>query len=710
MSLSRGALLAALLCGFLTTHPARADAPSAGETVSRNQLRVCADPANLPLSDKQGQGFENRIAERLAERLGRPVAYTWYPQSMGFVRNTLRARRCDLVIGVVAADEMMQNTNPYYRSSWVLVYRKTDEGRFSDLTGPDAAKARIGVVAGSPAADLLQRLGLLAGAHPYQLLTDTSIDQPGRAMIGDLAEGRLDIALLWGPIAGWWAKQQSVPLALVPLKSDPRTGLRLDFRISMGVRQGEPDWKHQLNQAIKELQPDFDTILDAYAVPRLDNAGRLVGVWAMADASSPRGRAGRLPDGPLSRSSAIDPARRHGARYRRLAAAAGGRAPADPRRCAAATAQARGPAGRQAVDRAEAPAHSGLDLAAQYRPRRAAARDGGVVRQQAGSAHRRRQGQAAGLLLRPRLLDVVERGPPCDHRARLHVGALVSGRRHRLARGRPPAGGSRSGKWAMRLAHLWLGLMLLATGPAAAQGMMQHVDLATPRMTQAELTRGDVVALIAATPGKPIVLTDKSLNGLDLSALDLSGADLRWARLNKANLRGTKLAQARLDLAWALEADFTGADLQGATLMQAQLIKARLDGANLGGAAIVGNFEGASFKGARLVGVAGSPDMRNQSMGLMRAVLRQAVLDGADLSGASLQRADLEFAKLRRATLTGADMTRAKLGGADLTGAQVAGLDVSLADLASAVLYDLVDAPRMVGLDSAYNLNRSFRR
>jgi PQQ-dependent catabolism-associated CXXCW motif protein len=101
-------------------------------------------------------------------------------------------------------------------------------------------------------------------------------------MIEDLAAGRIDIALLWGPIAGWWAKQQAVPLDLVPLKSDPRSGLRLDFRISMGIRQGEPNWKHRLNQVLRELQPDFDAILDSFAVPRLDNAGRLVGVWAVA--------------------------------------------------------------------------------------------------------------------------------------------------------------------------------------------------------------------------------------------------------------------------------------------------------------------------------------------------------------------------------------------------------------------------------------------
>ncbi len=285
MDRARAAVLAGLASCLLAA-PALADGLSIGETVDPNRLRVCADPANMPLSDQAGEGFENKIAERVARQLDRPVAYTWYPQSMGFVRNTLRARVCDVIMGVVAADELVQNTNPYYRSAWVMVYRQADADRFGDLTGPAAKDARIGMVALSPPASLLPRLGLLRNAVPYQLQTDTRIDQPTRQMIVDLAEGRLDIVLAWGPIAGWWAKQQTVAMGLAPLKSDPRAGLRFDFRISMGIRNGEPDWKHKLNGLIAELQPDFDAILDGFAVPRLDNAGRLVGVWAAAAATA----------------------------------------------------------------------------------------------------------------------------------------------------------------------------------------------------------------------------------------------------------------------------------------------------------------------------------------------------------------------------------------------------------------------------------------
>jgi quinoprotein dehydrogenase-associated probable ABC transporter substrate-binding protein/PQQ-dependent catabolism-associated CXXCW motif protein len=274
-----GMVLAALLAAG--SAPA-ADAPLGQSTVDPTRLRVCADPAYLPFSDERGEGFENKIAELLAAHLGRELSYTWYPQSMGFVRNTLRAQLCDLIMGVVAADELVQNTNPYYRSTYVLLHRAGEGDRFGSIDGPLARLARIGVVAGTPPADLLARAGLFANVRPYQLMVDTRTDQPARDMVADLAAGRIDIALLWGPIAGYWAKRQPVPLALVPLESDPRSRLRLDFLISMGIRHGDPEWKHTINAAIRALQPQIDEILDAYAVPRLDRQGRLVGVWAAA--------------------------------------------------------------------------------------------------------------------------------------------------------------------------------------------------------------------------------------------------------------------------------------------------------------------------------------------------------------------------------------------------------------------------------------------
>lgn len=272
-----------------------AESYSTGELVDRTQLRVCADPNDLPFSNEAGQGFENKIAERMADELGVPLAYTWYPNSMGFVRNTLRANRCDLIMGVVAADELVQNTNPYYRSSYVLVHRAGEGDRFGDLDSPLMALARIGVVAGTPVADLLVRKNLMAQTRPYHLMVDTRQEQPAKTMVEDVAKGELDAALVWGPIGGYWAARQPTPLAVAPLPSDPRSGIRLDFRISMGMRANEPDWKHAVNDLIKELEPEIQKILLEYDVPLLDDQGRLIA--AATEAAGPVDAGVPEPDG-----------------------------------------------------------------------------------------------------------------------------------------------------------------------------------------------------------------------------------------------------------------------------------------------------------------------------------------------------------------------------------------------------------------------------
>ena len=269
-------LAAAILIWQLAAPAQAAEGGNLGELVDQSRLRVCADPSNLPFSNEQGEGFENKIAELLADKLGIPLTYTWYPNTMGFVRNTLRANRCDLIMGVVAADELVQNTNPYYRSSYVLVHRADEADRFGSLDAPGMAAARIGIVAGTPVGNLLVRKGLIAQARPYQLMVDTRLDNPPRTMIEDLARGELDVALLWGPIAGYYAEREAKPLTLVPLTSDPRTGLRLDFRISMGIRPNEPLWKHRVNDLIRELEPQIHAILIDYGIPLLDEQGRLI--------------------------------------------------------------------------------------------------------------------------------------------------------------------------------------------------------------------------------------------------------------------------------------------------------------------------------------------------------------------------------------------------------------------------------------------------
>jgi quinoprotein dehydrogenase-associated probable ABC transporter substrate-binding protein len=265
---------AAALAG-LPAAPPLAQQAATGELVDRSQLRVCADPANLPFSNEQGEGFENKIALLLAERLQVPVTYTWYPQTIGFVRNTLNAYVCDLVMGVGSPNQQLQNTNPYYRSTYVLAHRAADGEKFTDLASPTMKEARIGVIAPTPPVDLLVQHGLLGQIHSYPLPADTRAYNPGREMIDDLAAGQIDVALLWGPVAGYWASRQEVPIELVALVGDG-SAQHLDFRISMGMRRDEPDWKHEINDLIGELQPEIDRILREYHVPLLDRQGRLM--------------------------------------------------------------------------------------------------------------------------------------------------------------------------------------------------------------------------------------------------------------------------------------------------------------------------------------------------------------------------------------------------------------------------------------------------
>ena len=238
-------------------------------------LRVCADANNLPYSNKMEEGFENEIAQLIAGELGLSVRYTWWPQTIGFVRNTLRLRRCDLIAGIGSGNELVQNTNPYYRSVYTMVYRGNSGLGATTLSDPKLKSLRFGVVAGTPPATLLAMYDLIGQARSYQLTVDTRYFSPARQAIDDVAAGIIDVALIWGPIAGFFAKQQKVPLVVIPLLNE-LAKVRLDFRVSMGVRINEPKWKRQLNDILKRLQPKIDVILKEYGVPLIDEQGRLI--------------------------------------------------------------------------------------------------------------------------------------------------------------------------------------------------------------------------------------------------------------------------------------------------------------------------------------------------------------------------------------------------------------------------------------------------
>lgn len=273
MSYYRAVALLTVALGFPLA-PSAASAQT-GEIVSRTELRICADPNNLPFSNEREEGFENKIAQVMGNELNLPVSYFWFPQVIGFVRNTLRVRRCDLVIGTVAGDDIMQTTNPYYYSTYVMLFRSDKGWAPSGLDDPRLKTMRLGIVAATPPSDLLVRHGLIANAKPYALTVDTRYESPAREMVEDILSGEVDVGLLWGPIAGFYVKREKLPLTLTVLKSEPGAP-RMDYRIAMGVRANEPEWRRRVNAIILKRQPELTAILRDYGVPLLNEQGQLV--------------------------------------------------------------------------------------------------------------------------------------------------------------------------------------------------------------------------------------------------------------------------------------------------------------------------------------------------------------------------------------------------------------------------------------------------
>lgn len=252
----------------------------AQEVTARTELRVCADPSLPPFSTEALDGFENKLADMIGEELGIPVVYTWWPQTIGFVRNTLMARRCDIVMGTASGEELMQNTNAYYRSVYALVYPSDSGIQATTLADPALYGKRIGIIARTPPANLLSFYGL-SNIEPYQLNVDTRADQPARRAIEDVASGKTDLAVVWGPIAGYYAALQDRPMTVVPLVDEPGPA-RMEFRITMGIRGDEPDWRHWLNRFIRENQDEINRLLASYHVPLVDMTGKLITVDAEA--------------------------------------------------------------------------------------------------------------------------------------------------------------------------------------------------------------------------------------------------------------------------------------------------------------------------------------------------------------------------------------------------------------------------------------------
>lgn len=245
---------------------------AAGELVDPDILRVCADPSNMPFTDESGEGFENRLAELVAAKTGRKsVAYTWFPVVAGFVRNTLAANRCDIIMGYAQGDELVQNTNAYYRSSYVLVHPKGNgmEG-VETIEDPKLTGKKIGVVESTPPTANMAANKLLRTAKIYPLAVDTRLTASmGEVMIKDMLAGKIDAAVMWGPMAGYYAKELGADLTIVPLVKE-KTGSRMSYRITMGVRPSDQEWKRTLNRVIRENQAEINRILLDYNVPLID--------------------------------------------------------------------------------------------------------------------------------------------------------------------------------------------------------------------------------------------------------------------------------------------------------------------------------------------------------------------------------------------------------------------------------------------------------
>ena len=278
-----GALLGAALLAAGVGPAAAQDAPQ-----PRTAFRVCQDPNNMPFSNDKGEGLENKIAELFAKDLGLPVSYTSFPQRPvypAFIRNTLRYKvpgadfPCDVVLGVPAGVDIVSATKPYYRSTYAMVFAKgkgkgldavTTEDQFLALPPATLKKLRIGVYDRSPGSAWLDKHKLVDQGVPFQSISADPAWSAGQIVERDLAEGKIDVAILWGPIAGWSAKQvKGAEMVVVPLQSEP--GVKFDFQYAMGVRYGEREWKAQIEGLIDKHKAEIDKILRDYGVPLLDN-------------------------------------------------------------------------------------------------------------------------------------------------------------------------------------------------------------------------------------------------------------------------------------------------------------------------------------------------------------------------------------------------------------------------------------------------------
>lgn len=240
----------------------------------RPKFRVCADPNNLPFSNEAGEGFENRLAELIAADMHATVHYTWWAQRRGFIRNTLRAGLCDVVMGVPSSYELALSTRPYYRSSYVFVYRRSSGLKIASFDDPILRTLRIGVHmigddgANPPPAHALSSRGIVENIVGYTVYGDYSQPNPPARLVEAVAAGDVDVAIVWGPLAGYFAPRQSEPLEIVPVSPEIDSPfLPFVYDISVGVRREDAALHERIDEILRRRAPEIDALLDSFGMP-----------------------------------------------------------------------------------------------------------------------------------------------------------------------------------------------------------------------------------------------------------------------------------------------------------------------------------------------------------------------------------------------------------------------------------------------------------
>ena len=248
-----------------------------GEVGVKSSLRVCADPNNLPYSNQKLEGYENKIANLFAKKLGDiPVLYSWYPMTSGFVRRTLDAKTCDIIITFPAIHELVQNSNPFYSSSYVMMTLEEKNINIKSLSDPIIKEKnyKIGIIHATPPTSHVAKNKLFEQVKFYLQAADPRKQKPWTDITNDLVNGELDIAILWGPYAGYEAKLAKKKIKLVPLTKEEKVGRgTMVYRFTMGIRRNEPEWGKTINNLIKDNQSEINEILREYNIPLLDNLG-----------------------------------------------------------------------------------------------------------------------------------------------------------------------------------------------------------------------------------------------------------------------------------------------------------------------------------------------------------------------------------------------------------------------------------------------------